>query len=337
MKVPFVHGPGDLRMDDIDRPRAGPGDVVVRVAQVGICGSDLGYVAVGGVAGPAGIPIPLGHELSGVVEEVGDGVTGVAPGDRVIVNPYFNGIGNGGPEGGFADLLLVRDVQGQPQSLIAMPDSMSFETGALIEPLSVSMHGVNRSQARAGDKVCVFGAGPIGLGIVAALRSRGVTDIVVFDLSALRRERAMQLGARAAFDPRDNPPAEMLGDLHGRQEIFGLPAVGTDVYIEASGGPGVINGIVDHARHGARLTVVAVQKKPITLDFQTMLAREITITMAMGYPDEVEQVFAMLESGAVDVSPMITHRFDGEDFMDAFRMASRSDEAVKILVRYDRS
>ncbi len=337
MKVPFVHGPGDLRLGDIARPSPGPNDVLLRVATVGICGSDLGYTAVGGVTGAGEPPMPLGHELSGTIAEVGSAVTGHSVGDRVVLNPYYNAIGNGGSEGGFADYLLVRNVTAHPDSLLPLPDAVSFDQGALVEPLAVSFHAVNRARVAPGDKVAVFGAGPIGLGIVIGLRRQGVEDIAVFDLSPLRRQLALQLGARAAFDPRATAPREALGAQHGTMTLWTPePLVTTNVFIEASGAPNVIPEIVDCAGFHARLIVVAVQKKPVTLNFQTLLAKEMSIEMAMGYPNEFPEVLSYLSASNAQAEGMVTHRFDGEDFMAAFEASSRQDQAAKVLVRYQR-
>jgi len=124
-----LHGPDDVRLDRAEEPRAGAGDVVVRVAACGICGSDVGYVKAGGVAGPTSRPIPLGHELSGVVEQVGDAVRGFAIGDRVVVDPIAsnNLIGNGGSEGAFTPRLLVRGVA-SGGGLIRVPDGLGLAT-----------------------------------------------------------------------------------------------------------------------------------------------------------------------------------------------------------------
>lgn len=335
MKIPFVHGPNDLRIDDILPPEPGPRDAVIRVATVGICGSDLNYVALGGVAGPADKPMPLGHELAGTISELGPEVSGFSVGQRVLVNPIFNFIGNGGPEGGFANELLVRDIVGNPASLMAMPAEMDFDTGALIEPLAVARHGVNRLGAKAGDKVALFGAGPIGLGAIVSLRHRGVEDIVVFDLSPFRRERALALGARAAFDPRENPPEPTLSELHGTALLYGtIPKPGTTHYLEASGAP-VLPEIVEFARFGAIIAVVSIQKKPVTLNLQTMLAKEMSLITSMGYPTEFAEVLTMLQERQIDLGPMISHHFPGADFMDAFAMAKRQDQAAKVLVHYN--
>jgi (R,R)-butanediol dehydrogenase/meso-butanediol dehydrogenase/diacetyl reductase len=334
MQVPFVFGPGDLRMCEIETPRAGPRDVVLQVASAGICGSDIGYVAIGGTLGPARQPIPLGHELSGVVIEVGVEVGSVTLGDRVILNPLVNAVGNGGPEGGFGERLLVRDVAGRPQSLLRLPDSLSLDDGALIEPLAVGAHAVNRLGAQAGEKAAVFGAGPIGLASTVMLRQRGVEDVVVFDPSAFRRERALKLGARAALDPRQTPPAEALKRLHGTVRVFSSEAPQTDRYVEASGAP-VLPDIIALARAGAAICVASTQKTPVAVDFMQVMTRELTLTGALGYPTELEDVLQLLASRAVDLEPMISHRFAGADFMQAFEMARRPDQAAKVLLRYD--
>ncbi|CAN7533248.1 alcohol dehydrogenase catalytic domain-containing protein [Phenylobacterium sp. LjRoot219] len=333
MQVPFVYGPGDLRLCDVAPPRPGPRDVVLRVAATGICGSDLGYVAAGGVAGPAAQPFPLGHELAGTVVEAGAEVCTVGVGDRVILNPLVNLVGNGGPEGGFGELLLVRDVAGQPGSLLPLPVALSFETGALVEPLAVGLHAVKRLGATPGDKVAVFGAGPIGLMALVALRHRGVDDVVVFDLSAFRRERALALGARAALDPRERPPAETLKALHGAVRVYSAEAPQTSHVLEASGAP-LIPEIVAFARAGAVVCVASVQKKAVPVDFQRVLAKELTLTAAIGYPTELAEALELLEHGAVDLGPVVSHRFAGPDFLAAFATAQQPDHAAKVLVQY---
>ncbi|RVT93577.1 zinc-dependent alcohol dehydrogenase [Sphingomonas crocodyli] len=333
MKVPFVHGPGDLRLDEIETPVAGPNDVVVRIASAGICGSDVGYVAIGGVAGPSDIPVPLGHELAGTIAQIGSAVAGFAIGQRVIVNPTMNLIGNGGPEGGFAEHLLVRGVADHPDALLPIPDHVSFDEAALAEPLAVGAHAANRSGARKGDQVVVFGAGPIGLATIVNLRRMGIDQIVSVDLSAFRRERALALGAHEAIDPRTGNLADALKGFHGTaQSWFGeMPA--TTHYIEASGAP-IIADILAMAAPGAILCVVSVQKKPAEIDFQQLLGRELTITTACAYRDEFAQMLDLIGSGDFDVGQMISHRFDGADFLEAFAIASDPERAAKVLVQY---
>lgn len=332
MKVACIVGPGELELREIEQPVAGPRDVVVEVAMAGVCGSDLGMLAMGGVGGQ---PTPLGHELSGTVVEAGGEVTSARVGDRVALNPLFNMIGNGGPEGGFARHLLVRDVVANPGSLLDIPDSMDFEKGALVEPVAVAIHAANRLGALPGDKVAIFGAGPIGLAILAILRHRGFEDIVVFEPSPYRRERAGALGASAVIDPLQRDANEALIELHGRLDAAQAPTAKTSHYVEASGAP-ILPGIVANAAPRSTILVVALHKQPQPVHFLHVMAKELTITGTMGYPDEFGEAIAVVDSGVVDFARMVSHRFAGGDVLDAFAAAKESGSSAKVLIDFGR-
>src|SRR5262249_19710723 len=143
---------------------------------------------------------PIGHEAAGEVVQVGSAVQGVKVGQRVVINPMQTStfIGSGGPDGAFTEEVLVGDVQSD--TLIPIPDDLPYEVAALTEPLAVALHGVNRMQVKPGDKVVVFGCGPIGLGMVLWLVDRGVKDVVAVDLAPERLERAQALGAKAVIN-----------------------------------------------------------------------------------------------------------------------------------------
>jgi (R,R)-butanediol dehydrogenase / meso-butanediol dehydrogenase / diacetyl reductase len=190
MKSVQTAAPGTIKVAEILRPAPGPRDLLVRVRACGICGTDAAFVQMGGMPlGPAGqmASIPLGHEPAGEVIEIGAEVAGLKTGDRVVVNPQAapSGIiGCGGTLGGMSEYLLIQNaVAGH--SVAVFPDSLPFEIAALNEPMAVARHCVNRSQARTTDKVVVFGAGPIGLGVVIWLKLRGVRQVAVADV--LRR------------------------------------------------------------------------------------------------------------------------------------------------------
>jgi 2-desacetyl-2-hydroxyethyl bacteriochlorophyllide A dehydrogenase len=327
-----IHGVNEIAVDEVAAPHTGPDDVIIKVEQCGICGSDLGYIAMGGLLGP-GVPMRLGHELSGTVVEAGINVNHVAPGDRVVMNPEGNGnrIGNSGPEGGFTPFLLVRGAAKDEQSVLRLPDTLSFEQGAMVEPLAVSMHGVHQGNVAAGDRIVIFGAGPIGLGVLLVAQYYGVKDIVVVDLSEHRLAVAEALDA-TTFKADSGDLSAFLIDQYGSSEVMGMPMPGVDVYFEATGVGGVFQQIVGMAQTGARIVVVGVHKAPVQLDLVNLLIRELHISGSMAYPTEFPQAIAMLTSGQVDPSPLISHRFPLSEFPTALATAQDRGQAIKVLV-----
>jgi threonine dehydrogenase-like Zn-dependent dehydrogenase len=337
MKRVMVHGPGDLRLDNVDDPQAGDRDIVIRLVAAGICGSDFSYVSVGGPGARASKPFGLGHEFAGEVIHAGKAVTSYRVGDRVAYNSYNSpaGVGRDSEEGGFSNYLLLRDIDDHSQSLVRVPENVSMEHAALVEPLSVAMHAVNRAVPKPGETAAVFGLGPIGLGIIVGLRGLGIEDIVGFDLSPLRRERALNLGARAVFDPRETPPTEALGKLRGYDVLRGESLPRTNLYFEATGAPGLIEQIADFCNLGSRIVTVAIQKKPVTLSPLALLGKELSILGSLGYPTEFPDVMRRLGEGLVDPEMMISDRYDFDDFLAAFDHAAQADRAAKVLLRFN--
>lgn len=334
MKVAVIHGPGELRLDDAQRPAAGAGDVVIKVASAGICGTDLHFRNMGARYNR---PMPLGHEFAGEVIEVGPKVTSFKTGDRVAYNSYNSpaDVGRGGECGGFSDYVVLREVDGHVQSLCRVPQELSLEYAALVEPISVATHAVNRADPKPGESVAIFGVGPIGLSVIMALRWRGIDDIIAFDLSPLRRDRAKALGARAVFDPRENAPATALSELRGSASLFGNSYPRTDIYIEASGAPGLLSDIATFCNKGSRIITLAVQRQPVTFDGTKLMSKEISVIGSSGYPTEFPEVMQRLASGAVDPEMMISHRFPFSDFLNAFETANDPSAAAKVLLRFE--
>jgi (R,R)-butanediol dehydrogenase / meso-butanediol dehydrogenase / diacetyl reductase len=334
MKVAVIHGPGDLRLDDAQRPAAAAGDIVIKVASAGICGTDLHFRNMGGRYNR---PMPLGHEFAGEIVEVGPSVTSFKRGERVAYNSYNSpaDVGRGGECGGFSDYVVLREVDGHVQSLCRVPKELSLEHAALVEPISVAMHAVNRADPKPGESVAIFGVGPIGLGVIMALRWRGIEDIVAFDLSPLRRERAKALGARAVFDPREHPPARALGELRGSASLFGSTYPRTDIYIEASGAAGLLSDIAAFCNKGSRIITLAMQRQPVTFDGTKLMSKEISVIGSSGYPTEFPEVMQKLASGEVDPELMITHRFPFSDFLNAFEIANDPSGAAKVLLQFE--
>ena len=334
-RVLNIHGVNDVRLDPADPPHPGNSDVVVKVKACGVCGSDLTYIKIGGIHRKPGGVTPIGHEAAGEVISVGTNVKGVSVGQRVVINPMMTPsyIGSGGPEGAFTEELLVRDAR-VGDSLLPIPDDLPYELAALSEPLAVALHGVNRAQAKAGDKVVVFGCGPIGLGMVLWLVDRGVRDVVALDLAPERLERAKALGARATLNPATENVRARLLELHGSARVFSREAVGTDAYIDAAGAPSILSDVISMAKYQSRLVVTAAYMKPVQIDLGAMLTTEMTITTAVGYPNEMPDVIAALPRLRDKVRSLISHRFSFDKVLDAIGVAG-TPASAKVMVQFE--
>ncbi len=335
MRQVRVHGPGEVSLDEVEPEEPGDRDARVRIAACGVCGTDLSYIRMGGLAGPNGEPMPLGHELSGVVEWVGREVRDVAIGDRVVVHPGDDDvgrIGNGGPEGGLTPSLLVREAA-RGRRLFAVPDDMPLDLAALAEPLAVGMRAVDQADVAPGDRVAVFGCGPIGLTAIATLIDRGITDVAAIDLSGVRLDLARGLGAQATLNPATDDVWAALADLHGTVPFMFGPTPATDAFIEASGAARVITDILDRGRVGGRMSVVALHHDPIPTSFLMILMKQFTIRGSMEYPPRFEDAIDLLARR--DLSSLITHRFPLDRFSDALDLLDGSKDCGKVLVTMD--
>jgi threonine dehydrogenase-like Zn-dependent dehydrogenase len=295
----------------------------------------LSYIKIGGINRKPGGTTPIGHEAAGEVIAVGDAVKDIAVGQRVVINPMNTPsyIGSGGPEGAFTEELLVRGARAG-HSLLAIPADLDYEIAALAEPLAVALHGVNRAQVKPGDKVVVFGCGPIGLGMVLWLVDRGVTDVVALDLSGERLERAKALGARAVINPTQEDLGGRLRELHGTARLFSREAVGSDAFIDAAGAPNILSDVVRMAKFQSRMVVTAAYMKPVPLDLGAMLTTEMSITTAVGYPTEMPEVVAALPRLKEKVRTLISHRFSFDRVIEAIGIAG-TPASAKVLIEFE--
>ena len=323
-----IHGPGQASLDRVDLPECGPRDAIVDVHACGICGSDLSYIKLGGLAGPGGEPMPLGHELAGIVRSVGDEVTDVAPGQRVVVHPAEE-IGCGSGEGGLADTVFVRNAA-KGGRLFPIPDDMPLTIAALAEPVAVGMHAAEQLHVGADDKVAVFGCGPIGLAAIASLADRGLTDIVAIDLSATRRRLAEILGASVAIDPATQKVWRELERVHGAAPLMFGHSAATSGFIEASGSQKVLTDIIDRAGTGAHISVVALHYTPVPVNFLNVLMKELVIRGSIAYPDRFSDAIELLQRR--DLSAMITDRFPLGEIDAALEVLSGSKECGKVMI-----
>jgi len=329
MKQIMLHGKNDWRLDDIVEPTPGPRDAIVRIAACGICGTDVSYVHMGMTPGH---PIPLGHEMSGVVDWVGDEVSNLSVGDRVAICPSDVGggaMGTGGGQGGLTPLLHVPDAA-SGRRLFKVPDDMPLTTAALAEPLAVGMQAVNQSEAKPGERVVVFGCGPIGLMAIATLMDRGVEDVVAIDFSRERLNLAKSLGASQVLDPSEVDIWEELKRVHGTAPFMFGPTCATDVFIEASGADSVIGDVLSNGRVGGRLVVVALHYRPVPTSFLNLLMKQFTIRGSMEYPERFEDAIELL--ARKDLSALITHKLSLEEFGEGLAILEGSKDCGKVMI-----
>jgi threonine dehydrogenase-like Zn-dependent dehydrogenase len=329
MKQIRVHGPNDVRLDDIPEPAPGPRDALVRVIACGICGSDVSYIHLGGLTGQ---PMALGHEMAGVVEWIGADVTDAAVGDRVIVYPpddEFGPMGSGGTEGGLTPLLLVRGAATGGR-LLAVPKEMPLRVAALAEPLAVGMQAVNQAEVARGDKVAVFGCGPVGLMAIAALADRGITDVVAIDLSSARLDLAKHVGAAVTLNPSEVDVWAELARVHGTAPFMLGPTPATDAFVEASGADRVIGEILKHGRFGGRLSVVALHFQPVPTNYLQVMMKQFTIRGSFQYPPRFEDAIELLARR--DLSGLITHTLPLEEFDQGLALLEGSKDCGKVMI-----
>ena len=351
MRAARYYDRGDIRIDELPEPEVSPGTVGIDVAWCGICGTDLHEYLEGPIFAPGhghshpisgeSLPITLGHEFSGVVYAVGEGVDDVEVGQHVVVEPYIIGddvdtgpdsrdyhlspnmnfIGLAGRGGGLGEKIVV-----QRRWVHPIDSSVPLDQAALIEPLSVGYHAVERSGAKAGDVALVGGAGPIGLLTAAVLKAQGVT-VVISELSPLRREKALESGvADHALDPSEVNVADEVRRL--------TDGKGADIAFECSSVQVVLDTLMDALRPTGVLVVVSIWGKRADFDMHKLVMKEIDLRGTIGYVNSHPATIKLVESGKIDLAPFITGKIGLEGLVDEGfdTLIHRNETAVKILV-----
>ena len=327
MKAVAVGPECTLEVREVPAPSPGQGEVSVRVEACGICGSDLHMLPSGALAEGS----VMGHEVSGVIAEVGSGVEGWSPGDRVCVYPFAplerldipaamaSGVGLGTNDGGYAELMTC-----PAEMLWRLPDDVDLELGALVEPLAVALHGIDVSGAEPPQGVCVLGCGPIGAMAIVGLVARGFEDVVVVEPNEQRRGLALKLGARAAVDLEGVHEA-IIEAFNGE-----LP----EVVIECAGhvsAPGLAVEIV--APEGS-IALVGMLGEPVAISQLTVMLKEATLRGSFAYrPACFDEAIAMLAAGKVPAEHLISSRIPLVGVADAFReLQTPGTPELKILI-----
>jgi L-iditol 2-dehydrogenase len=337
MKAIRLHGVGDLRLHDEPVPVAGAGEQLFRVSAVGICGSDLHWFSEQGIGDThLTSPLVLGHEFAAVISD------GARSGERVVADPAspcgvceycLRGHPNLCPTTTFAghgktDGALREWMAWDEKCLFHLPDDLTDEDGAMLEPLGVAIHAVDLAHLKTGMTVGVFGCGPIGLMIIQLARLSGVVKIVATDKLQHRVEAAKALGAQQSFLTDGKPNLSPILAATGKR--------GVDVAFEVAGEQGAVEDAVAAVIPGGKVILAGIPANDrISLPAGTVRRKGLTLKlvrrMKFTYPRAIE----LVAQGLVDVRSLVTHRFPLEQAAEAFAVAERR-EGLKIMVTVNR-
>ncbi|OBB39851.1 NAD(P)-dependent alcohol dehydrogenase [Mycobacterium sp. 852002-51961_SCH5331710] len=330
MRAAVLVAPGRIEMQERPVPRPDPGDVLVRVSSVGVCGSDTHYYRHGRVGGfVVEAPLILGHEAAGTIVDVGENVDRARIGERVSIEPQRpdpdsdetrRGLYNLCPHMRFfatppVDGALCEYVTIGAEFAHRVPDSVSDDAAALCEPLSVGIAAVRKAGVDGRSRVLVAGAGPIGIVITQLARAYGATDIVVSDPDEARRRQATSFGATAVLDPTVQPITDL----------------GVDAFIDASGAATAVADGIRAVRPAGKVVLVGLGAESMELPTQVIQNRELVLTGVFRYANTWPTAIALVESGQVDLDAMVTARFPLERAAEALD-SDRTPGSVKSVV-----
>lgn len=350
MKAAMWYARKDVRVVETEEPSPAVGEVKVKVKWCGICGSDLHEFLGGPIFIPQDQPHPLsgekapvilGHEFSGEVVETGEGVEDFQPGDRVIVEPIracgkcpacregkynicsqlgFHGLcGHGG---GFADYTTF------PAEFVhKIPEELSFEKGALVEPLAVALQSLRQGHFEIGMTALVLGSGPIGLATVESLRAAGAKTIIVMQRKSIRQEYAKKSGADHVLDPNEVDVAEEVKKLTGGE--------GVDVSFETTGSEVGLNIAIDSLKHSGTAVITSIWEHAIPVDLNKLVFQEKKMVGTLAYRGLFPAAIKMLADGRVKADGWITKKIPLDGIVeDGFGTLTGPDKKaqVKILV-----
>ena len=334
MLASVLVAPGKLVVEERPIPVPAPHQVLVRVASVGVCGSDVHYYEHGRIGSHVlDAPMILGHEASGEVVALGAGVTRLAVGDRVSLEPgvpdrscpqclagrynlceQMRFFATPPVDGAFAELVTVDELFAH-----AVPDTISDDAAALLEPLSVALWACQKGEVGAGSRVLVTGAGPVGLVVVQTARALGASEIVVSDVNVHRLALAAELGATTTVDVT----AESL-------ESTGIRP---DVLIECSGQPAALRPALAMVAPAGRIVLVGMGGDEAVLPVSLIQERELTLTGTFRYAHTWPAAIALVASGRVDLDRLVTGHYGLDEVADALTLNRHDPLAVKPVVR----
>jgi L-iditol 2-dehydrogenase len=333
VRVAVLRGRGDVALEERPVPEPGPGQVAVRVTSVGVCGSDTHYYDHGRIGRfVVEEPLVLGHEAAGEVAALGPGVTSPAVGQRVSIEPgvpdltcaqclagRYNLCANmrffATPpiDGAFAEHVVVHAAFAHP-----VPDTVSDDAAALLEPLSVGIWACRKGRVTAGSRVLVTGAGPIGLVSVQAALAFGATEVVVSDVNPARLDLARELGATAVVDARTSS----VTDLDPPPEVL----------LECSGHPAATAQAIRSLAPGGRAVLVGMGGDDLALPLSVVQERELELTGTFRYAGTWPTAISLVAAGRIDLDRLVTGSYALGEAEDALTAARRDPQSVKVVV-----
>ena len=316
----------------------------MRVAYAGICGSDLHEYLEGPVFIPVDkpdeltsgqAPLTMGHEFSGIIEKIGSDVTNYKVGDHVSINPtitkgnvpddvdVYDGYSFIGlsTDGGFTSHVNVPE-----DNLYRLPEDFSMKLAATIEPTAVAVQAVKEGGLRFGEKVVIFGAGPIGVLVAAAAKAAGATKIVSVDLSEVRLNKALEMGATDIVNP-----SQVSDTVAAIKNI--IPG-GADVSFEVAGVQPTFEQAIDATRPRGTMVIVSIFARPITFNPMQLMNAGVKLTTTIAYSRETfQQTVDLVSSGQIDVAPVITDTIELDNIVtDGFESLTHDKSQAKIIV-----
>lgn len=345
MRAAVYRGREDVEIEEVPEPECRPGHVKLRVAHNGICGTDLHEFYAGPIFIPTephpltgrSLPMVMGHEFCGTVVELGDGVDSVAVGDRVTVEPIYRcgqcppcrtglynvcrSIGFHGlmADGGMAEFTVVPDYM-----LHKLPDGVSAELGAMVEPMAVAYHAAKLGQVAPDEHAVVFGAGPIGIGLWFALRGQGVENITVVEPSAERRAAITHLGATDVIDPREIDP--------GRYVMSRTKNKGAAGAFDAAGVEAGVESALDCLGARKRLVSVAIYERPLSTTLLKLVLSESQMQGSLCYTSEdFTSVIDLMAAGHYNTDGWVTH-IGLDELHDEGFAALHAGKKMKVLI-----
>lgn len=325
MKAAVLHAKGDARVVELDKPECGPKDVIVKTVRSGICGSDVAALGIDEDA-------EFGHETAGYLTEVGGDVQGLHIADRVFIQPMTScPPGRSMMLGGFSEYVKVPDAK-IGWNIYFLPDSLSYDEAALIEPFAVGTRGKNVPGAKPGDHVVVYGAGTIGISCISGLCAQGIKTVAIVRNNK-KRELLEKIGA-IVCNISEVDEFEFLKETFGTAaHRMGYPAIDVDIVVDCAGAPNIVDDFFKMMKRFSRLSIVGVNMNPISVPLNRLMSAEVIIRGSCAYEDEdLREVIDNLASGRTHMKEIITHHYKLDDIQAALEMAADRSQAIKVIV-----